>query len=152
MGVWRWGLLSTHTHLDLITEEAWAHGCDPVSKVKVGWHGQSFGAGGLSFLCSGYHYGVEVEQKATAGAAWGGEGGTGTDGSPRHTFSVLVINGWRRLDLNTSAGDSRPPQPLRYLALGERGAGFCWGVSFQVTSQSPQVVPGVWEEMGSWIT
>lgn len=118
----------------------------------MGWHGQSFGAGGLSFLCSGYHYGVEVEQKATAGAAWGGEGGTGTDGSPRHTFSVLVINGWRRLDLNTSAGDSRPPQPLRYLALGERGAGFCWGVSFQVTSQSPQVVPGVWEEMGSWIT
>lgn len=43
---------------------------------------------------------------------------------------VFVTNGWRRLDLNTSAGEGRPPQPLRYLALGERGAGFLLGGEF----------------------
>ena len=45
---------------------------------------------------------------------------------------VLVTNGWRRLDLNTSAGDSCLPRPLRYLALGERGlvlAGGCVSLS-----------------------
>lgn len=43
---------------------------------------------------------------------------------------VLVTNGWRRLDLNTSAGDGRPPQPLRYSALGEWGAGILLGGEF----------------------
>lgn len=58
--------------------------------------------------------------------------GVGADvsSSPKVRF-VLVTNGWRKLDLNTSALEGgHTPQPLRYLALGEQGAGFCWGVSF----------------------
>lgn len=69
--------------------------------------------------------------------------GTGTDRSPRYTFSVLVTNGWRRLDHNTSAGGQLPAPASQVLGPWGVGAGFCWGVSFQVTSQSPQMVPGV---------
>lgn len=74
-----------------------------------------------SFLYSGCHYGaqlVEVAGQPLQGQP-GEEGGTGADEGPGYTLSVLVTNGWRRSDLNTSAGDSRPPRPLRYLALGE---------------------------------
>lgn len=71
---------------------------------------------------------------------------------------VLVTNGWRRSDLNIYAGDSHPPQPLRYLALGEWGAGFLLGGEFQVTpwvhrwSLVWEPSCDAWEEVGSWVT
>lgn len=41
------------------------------------------------------------------------------------------------VDLHISALEGgHTPQPLRYLALGEQGTGFCWGVSFLVTHKS----------------
>lgn len=92
-----------------------------MSKAKAGSMAGLW-AGGLSFLCSW------VSLWCTA------DGGRGRarqllQGRPQEVGSrcwqepqvhfVLVTNGWRRLDLNTSAGDRHPPQPLRYLALGE---------------------------------
>lgn len=46
------------------------------------------------------------------------------------------------VDLSISARGGHTLQPLRYLALGEQGAGFGWGVQFQVIP-SPQGIPGV---------
>lgn len=108
-------------------------------------------------LGSGCHCGVESVEVDQASLRRGRE--AGTDRSPRYTFSALVINGWRRLDLSTSTGDSRLPQPLRYLALG----GVCEGLVFAGgVSRSPSKVHrgplqwdpclDVWEEVGSWIT
>lgn len=53
-----------------------------------------------------------------------GRGKQALTGAQVH-FLRPVTNGWRRLHLSTSTGDSRLPQPLRYLALGVWGAGFC---------------------------
>lgn len=120
----------------------WAHGSDPVSKSRWGSMGWALGKEGflscaVTMVYSWWRWG----QAAPAGAASRGEGEVGADGNPRYTFSALVTNGWRRLDLNTSTGDSRPPRPLRYLALGEWGAVFCLGV---FPGHPPKSTDGPW--------
>lgn len=115
-----------HTHLDLI--RGWRPGPWQRSRrtVWAGFQGQRacfLVFLGVTMVYSQWRW--SWGQAATSGAASGGEGEQALS-EPQVHF-VFVTNAWRRVDLNTSAGDGRPPRPLRYLALGELGAGFCWG-------------------------
>lgn len=101
-----------------------AQGSGPAS-VKVG-AGAGPGTGGFPSCALGV-CGAErwrwVRQPLQGRPREGSSGKQALTGAP-YTFSAPVTNGWRRLDLSTSPGDSRLPQPLRYLALGVWGAGF----------------------------
>lgn len=87
---------------------------------RAAW--QAFGQGGCLSCVPGCHCGVQlIGGRGRARQLLKGqpqEGGSRCWQEPQVHF-VLVTNGWRRLDLNTSAGDRHPPQPLRYLALEE---------------------------------
>lgn len=115
--------------------------------------------GRLSFLCPGCLWcrAVEVGQAATAGAASGGEQReAGADGSPVHFLRPCHQRLEEAGPQHLSWG--QPPAPASQV-LGPWGVGgwFLLGC-FQVTLQSPQMVPGVglrldvWEEVGSWRT
>lgn len=121
-----------------------------MSKVRGGQLGQGFelrGQKGFLSRVPGCHDGIQlVGAEVGLGSHCRGSLGQGRGyrccQEPQVRF-VLVTNGWRRLDLNIYAGDSRPPQPLRYLALGEWGAGFLLGGEFPGHPLGPQMGPGL---------
>lgn len=111
-------------------------------KSRWGSTGQASGQESfLSFvLC---HYGIQlVEVGSHCRGCLGRGAGAGADKGPKYTLFVLVTNGWRKLDLNISAGDSLLPWPLGFWPLGSWGLVHRWSLGWESHLD-------MWEEVGS---